>query len=122
MTVSESIDLVALLKAQASDDLDFLREGVRVLAHALMEEEITQHVGAKRHARTTERTGQRTGHRERQWDTRVGSLTFLCRAWGTAATSRCCWNRVGVPNVPCSRWCRKPSRTAFASAFPDSRR
>jgi transposase-like protein len=77
MTVSESIDLVALLhKAQASDDLDFLREGVRVLVHALMEEEVTQHVGAKRHERTTERTGQRNGHRERQWDTRVGSLTL----------------------------------------------
>ncbi len=77
MTDIGSIDLVALLhKAQASDDLDFLREGVRVLAHALMEEEATQHVGAKRHARTAERTGQRNGYRERQWDTRVGSRTL----------------------------------------------
>lgn len=75
MTATESIALVALLhKAQASDDRDFLREGVRVLAHALMETEVTQHVGAARHERTTGRTGQRNGHRERQWDTRVGSL------------------------------------------------
>jgi putative transposase len=31
-------------------------------------------VGAKRHERTAERTGQRNGYRERQWDTRVGTI------------------------------------------------
>jgi transposase-like protein len=31
-------------------------------------------VGAERHERTAERTGQRNGYRERRWDTRVGSL------------------------------------------------
>src|SRR5262249_7371617 len=39
-----------------------------------MELEVTQHVGAKRHERTAQRLGQRTGYRERQWDTRVGTL------------------------------------------------
>lgn len=68
--------MALLHKAQVSDDLDFLREGVRVLAHALIEEEVTAHVGAKRHQRTAARTGQRNGHRERRWDTRVGSLTL----------------------------------------------
>jgi putative transposase len=61
-------------KAQLSDDVDFLREGVRSLAQALMEAEVTLHVGAGRYERTAERTGERNGHRERRWDTRVGSL------------------------------------------------
>jgi hypothetical protein len=33
-------------KAQVSDDIDFLREGVHALAQALMELEVTQHLGA----------------------------------------------------------------------------
>jgi len=65
-----------LRKVQMSDDVDFLREGVRVLAQALMEAEVSQHLGAKRYERTTERTGERNGARERRWDTRVGSITL----------------------------------------------
>ena len=63
-----------LRKAQLEGNVDFLREGAQVLAQALMELEVTQHVGAERHARTPERTGQRNGYRERQWDTRVGTM------------------------------------------------
>lgn len=63
-----------LCKAQAGGDVDFLREGVRVLSEALMELEVTRHVGAERHERTSERTGQRNGYREREWDTRVGTI------------------------------------------------
>ena len=63
-------------KVQGSDDVDFLREGVRVLAQALMDVEVTQQVGATRYERTPERTGERNGTRERRWDTRVGSITL----------------------------------------------
>src|SRR5690348_9596171 len=63
-----------LRKAQLSEDVDFLREGVRALAQALMEAEVAQHVGAGRYERTAERSGERNGHRERRWDTRVGSI------------------------------------------------
>jgi putative transposase len=63
-------------KAQVSEDVDFLREGVQALAHALMEAEVTQHVGAGRYERTLERTGERNGSRERRWDTRVGSISL----------------------------------------------
>ena len=77
MADESSMALEELLrKAQLSDDVDFLREGVRALAHALMEAEVSQHVGAKRYERTSERTGERNGTRERRWDTRVGSLTL----------------------------------------------
>jgi transposase-like protein len=39
-----------------------------------MEVEVSQHLGAERHERSSERTGQRNGYRERQWNTRVGSI------------------------------------------------
>jgi transposase-like protein len=39
-----------------------------------MELEVEEHVGASRHERTTERTGQRNGYRDRNWDTRVGTV------------------------------------------------
>jgi transposase-like protein len=63
-----------LRKADLEQDVDFLREGARVFSEALMELEVTQHLGAARHERTPERTGQRNGYREREWDTRVGTL------------------------------------------------
>ena len=67
--------LEALLrKAALDEDVDFLREGVRVLSQALLALEVTQQVGAERHERTPERTGQRNGYRERAWDTRVGTI------------------------------------------------
>lgn len=70
-----SMALMELLrKAEMDQDLDFLREGVRTLSQALMELEVSQHLGAERHERTPERTGQRNGYRDRQWDTRVGSI------------------------------------------------
>jgi putative transposase len=66
--------LETLLRKSEVEDVDFLREGVRVLSQAVMELEVSQHLGAERHERTTSRTGQRNGYRERQWDTRVGSI------------------------------------------------
>ncbi len=71
-TASRALD-EQLRKAQLSDDIDFLREGVRALAPALMEGEVAQQVGAGRDERSAERTGERNGHRERRGDTRVGS-------------------------------------------------
>ncbi len=57
-----------------AEDVDFLREEMRVFSEAVMALEVTQYVGAERHARTPERTGQRNGYRERRWDTRVGTI------------------------------------------------
>ena len=61
-------------KAEENGDVDFLRDGVRVLTQALMEIEVSQHLGAERHERTAERSGQRNGYRDREWDTRVGTI------------------------------------------------
>src|SRR3712207_8812007 len=63
-----------LRKAEVDPGLDVLREGVRVLAEAVMDLEVARHVGAERHERTPERTGQRNGYRERAWDTPVGTV------------------------------------------------
>jgi putative transposase len=61
-------------KAELNGDVDFLREGVRVLSQALMEVEVSQHLGAERYERSGDRTGHRNGYRERDWDTRVGTI------------------------------------------------
>jgi transposase-like protein len=61
-------------KLLEEQDGDVLREGVRVLAQALMDTEVTALVGAERHERTEDRTGYRNGSRVRAWDTRLGTI------------------------------------------------
>lgn len=102
--------LLDLLRKTGEDDTDFLRDGVRALAHALMELEVTQRIGAERHERTPERTGQRDGERERDWDTRVGTVELRCPGSGTAASAPSCWSRGNGPSGRWWRWCRKPTR------------
>jgi putative transposase len=63
-----------LRKAMIDRDAGFLKEGIRVLSQALMEMEVEEHVGAGRHERSSGRTGQRNGYRQRNWDTRVGTV------------------------------------------------
>src|ERR1700682_4113887 len=75
MAESLSMALAELLrKADAEPDLDTLREGVRVMTQALMELEVAQHLGAERYQRSSDRQGERNGYRDRNWDTRVGTL------------------------------------------------
>ncbi len=75
MADSVSMALAELIRqAEAAGDVDFLREGVRVLSQALMEVEVSQHLGAERYERSGERAGYRNGHRDREWDTRVGTI------------------------------------------------
>jgi putative transposase len=67
----ELLDLVS--KAQAGD-VDFLREGVRLLAQALMEAEVSAQIGAEHGERAPERLTHRNGYRARDWDTRAGTI------------------------------------------------
>lgn len=67
--------LEMLRKASAEGDVDFLREGVRVLATALMEAEVTELTGVPKGERAPERRlTNRNGYRDRRWDTRVGTI------------------------------------------------
>ena len=75
MAETLSMALAELLrKSDAEPDVDTLREGVRVMTQALMELEVAQHLGAERYQRSPERQGERNGYRDRDWDTRVGTL------------------------------------------------
>jgi len=61
-------------KAIATGDTDFLREGVRILAQAIMEAEVSELTGLPKGERNPEqRLTHRNGYRERRWDTRVGT-------------------------------------------------
>jgi len=75
MTLSTIISLEELLdKIQYTEDVDFLRETVRWLIQQLMEAEVTAMIGAKRYERSPDRTTQRNGYRDREIDTRVGTI------------------------------------------------
>lgn len=63
-----------LRKAADGADLNFLREGVRVLSQALMELEVTERTGAAKHERSVERLTHRNGYRDRTWDTAAGAI------------------------------------------------
>lgn len=57
-------------KAIAEGDRDFLREGMRVLAQAVMEAEVTELTGLPHGERDPERRlTRRNGYRDRRWDT-----------------------------------------------------
>ncbi|MCI0637419.1 MAG: transposase, partial [Actinobacteria bacterium] len=67
--------LETLRKASAGGDIDVLREGVRILAQAIMEAEVSEVTGVARGERDPERRlTHRNGYRERRWDTRVGTI------------------------------------------------
>src|SRR5437016_4464657 len=63
-----------LNKAGQGADPDFLRDGLKLLAQELMDAEVTQLVGAGLHERAESRLTYRNGYREREWDTRVGTI------------------------------------------------
>ncbi len=69
--------LETVRKAMAEGDVDFLRDGVRVLAQAVMEAEVTELTGVPKGERDPQRRlTSRNGYRERRWDTRVGTLAL----------------------------------------------
>lgn len=65
-----------LRKIGKEEDVDFLREGVRVLSQALMELEVSQQIGAERYEHSDGRATYRNGYRERPWQTRVGDIAL----------------------------------------------
>ena len=74
MTITK-MELMQLARNTDDAGVDFLREGVRVLAQALMEVEVGNQVGAGHGERAPQtRSAQRNGYRDRAWDTRVGTV------------------------------------------------
>jgi hypothetical protein len=62
-------------KVLESGDADLLREGMLALVEAVMEVEVSRVTGAARGERAPDtRITSLKGHRDRRWDTRVGTL------------------------------------------------
>ncbi len=70
MNLSELVD-----KAEHTEDVDGLRERLRMLAQVLMEAEVSAQLGAQHGERAPDRrVGQRNCYRPRRWDTRAGTV------------------------------------------------
>jgi transposase-like protein len=67
----------AVAQAVLTDDPDFLRAIVERTVQAILETEMTAHLGAERYERSAGRKGQRNGYKPRTLHTRVGTLTLL---------------------------------------------
>ena len=99
MTDDRMAVLETVRKAIADGDVDFLREGVRVLAEAVMEAEVTEVTGVPHGERDPEhRLTRRNGYRERRWDTRVGSVGVYSTA-EAIADSGLDWDNVDKSRV-----------------------
>src|ERR1035437_1957109 len=72
----DSMSLLETLRKMSADgEVDILREGVRLLAQAIMEAEVSELTGLPKGERDPERRlTHRNGYRERRWDTRVGTI------------------------------------------------
>jgi Transposase, Mutator family len=72
---TSSMDITSFVgKLLEKDDIDAVREGVRVLAQAVMETEVSSQIGAAPYERSSYRVAYRNGYRTRRWDTRVGRI------------------------------------------------
>ena len=69
-------ELADKLVETANSAEDPLRAMAEMIADFVMEAEVSQKIGAEPHERSEERTGYRNGHRERRWDTRLGTLSL----------------------------------------------
>ncbi len=77
MAVTDGTQRAELVQAVLLDDPGFLREIVERSLQALLEEEMTAHLGAERYERSGERRGYRNGSKPRTLTTRVGTLELL---------------------------------------------
>ena len=64
----------ALGKIMESEHADLLRESVALVVREVMEMEACERAGAERYERSAERATYRNGYRQREWDTRVGTI------------------------------------------------
>ena len=70
-----SMDLLELLRKRGVEgDVDFLREALQVLVEGIMDAEVSAQIGAQHGERNPGRITHRNGYRNRDWDTRVGTM------------------------------------------------
>src|SRR5690242_5763884 len=75
MTAPKSVDVAGFLREElGSASPDLLRSMLKTFAEALMSAEADTVCGAAYGQRSDERTNQRNGYRQRDWDTRAGTV------------------------------------------------
>ena len=90
-------------KLLEENDVDLLREGVRVLAQAVMETEVSGQIGAAPYERSTERNAYRNGYRTRPGTRGSARSSSRSRRSRQAPTSRRCWSLAGERRRPSTR-------------------
>src|SRR5438093_8695284 len=69
------MDALDIMRKHAEDaDVDFLRETLQVVLHAVMDADVSQQIRADLHEHAADRTTYRNGYRPRRWDTRTGTI------------------------------------------------
>ena len=118
---TERMTLLARIEdAARSEQPDLLREALEWALQRLMEDQVTERLGAGPHERSPERTGQRNGHRPRLLDTRAGDARaghpqaalgqLLPRLAPRAAPARRAGPRGGRPGGLCPGRLHAPGR------------
>jgi putative transposase len=70
-----TMDALDIIRKHAdAADIDFLRETLQVVLHAVMDADVSQQIGADLHERSEDRVTYRNGSRPRRWDTRAGTI------------------------------------------------
>lgn len=83
---------------EKSSDSDLLREMIGVAAERLMELEVGAATGAGYGEKNPLRTAQRNGYRERDWETRAGTVELrIPKLEARALTFRASWSRGAWP-------------------------
>src|SRR5215217_7781522 len=86
----EMMTLRALV--EKSSDADLLREMIGFTAQRLMELEVESLTGAGYGEKSAERLVQRNGYRDRDWETRAGTVELRIPKLRKGPTSRPFWN------------------------------
>jgi putative transposase len=82
---------------EKGSDTTFLREMIGFAAERLMQLETDTRCGAGHSERNPDRLNHRNGYRERDWETRAGTVELRIPKLRRAATSRPSWNRAAWP-------------------------